>query len=130
MVDLTGIEDEDEDGDEDEDEGEELACNMDDDTDNDMDNNTDNGINELDALSRKEQVEYLEAIEAVKEAVMKARMLPFMHMPLPYMTPLGSKTVFCSHPLDYNHIAGMASYLQGQPPQAQFDPMWYTDIPI
>src|SRR6267154_5703851 len=104
---------------EDEDEGKELACNMDD----DMDNNMDNNINELDALSAEEQANFLEATEAVKEAITKVRTLPFMHMLLPYMTPSDSKAVLCNHSLDYNRVASMVLYLQGQPPQAQFDPV-------
>ena len=118
MLDLMGTEDNDEDDNEDEDEGKELACNMDDDTDND----TDNDINELDALSMEEQANFLEATEAVKEAVTKVRMLPFMHMLLPYMTPSDSKAVLCNHSLNYNCIASMVLYLQIQPLQAQFDP--------
>jgi hypothetical protein len=112
MLDLEAIEDNNED--ESEDKGEELACNMDDDMDDD--------INELDALSGEEQAAFVEATMAVKEAVTKVRTLPFMHMLLPYMAPSDSKTVFCNHLLDYNHTASMASYLQGQPPQTQFDP--------
>jgi hypothetical protein len=92
------------------DEGEELACDTEDDMDDDID--------ELDALSGEEQATFLEATVAVREAVTKVRILPFTHALLPYMMPSGSKAVVCSHPLDYNHIASMASYLQGQPPQA------------
>jgi hypothetical protein len=112
MLGLEAIEDDNEN--ESEDEGEELACNTDDDMDDD--------INELDALSEEEQAAFAEVTMAVKEAVTKVRTLPFMHMLLPYMTPSDSKTVFCNHLLDYNCTASMASYLQGQPPQAQIDP--------
>jgi hypothetical protein len=111
MQDLEGIaEDKD-----DENEDEELACNM----DNDMDDD----INKLDTLSREEQATFLETMAAVKEAIMKVRMLPFVHTLLPYMMLSGSKTVFCHHPFYHNHIASMASYLQGPLPQAQFNPM-------
>ena len=106
VLDPEGIEEDDED--DSKEEGEELACN----TDDDMDDNSD----ELDALSREEQVTFLEVTVAVREAVTKVRILSFMHMLLPYMMPSGSKTVVCNHLLDYNHIASMASYLQGQLP--------------
>jgi hypothetical protein len=113
MLDLEGVEeDDDEDGSEDK--VENLAYNMDDDTDDD--------INELDALSGEEKATFLEATVAVKEAVTKVRTLLFMHTLLPYLhNAIGSKTVIRNHPLDYDCIASMALYLQGQPPQAQFD---------
>jgi hypothetical protein len=71
MVDLMGIEDDDEDSDENE--GEELACNIDD----NMDNDTDDGIDKLDALGKEEQVEFLEVTEVIKEAVTKVKMLRY-----------------------------------------------------
>jgi hypothetical protein len=113
MLDLEGVE-EDDDKDESEDKVEDLAYNTDNDTDDD--------INELDALSGEEKATFLEATVAVKEAVTKVRTLSFMRTLLPFLDDAtGLKTVVHNHPLDYNHIASMALYLQGQPPQAQFD---------
>ena len=86
MLDLEGIEDdenENEDEDKDEGEGEELACNMDDDADDDID--------ELDVLSGEEQATFLEATEAVKEAVTKVRTLPFTQC------PVALNDIICGH---------------------------------
>jgi hypothetical protein len=108
MSDLEGSEEDNED--EPADEDEELACNADDDTDDDID--------ELNVLSGEEQARFLEATAAVKEMVTKVRTLLFMYTLSPYMMLSGSKTVFCNHSLYHNRIAGVASYLQGQPSQA------------
>ena len=108
MSDLEGSEEDNED--EPADEDEELACNADDETDDDID--------ELNVLSGEEQARFLEAMAAVKETVTKVRTLLFMYMLSSYMMLSGSKTVFCNHPLYHNRIAGVESYLQGQPPQA------------
>jgi hypothetical protein len=96
MLDLEGVEeDDDEDGSKDE--VEDLAYNMDDDTDDD--------INELDALSGEEKATFLEVMVAVKEAVTKVRMLPFMRTLLPFLhDATGSKTVVCNHPLVRNSL--------------------------
>jgi hypothetical protein len=72
MLDLEGVE-EDDNKDGSEDEVEDLAYDTDDD------------INELDALSGEEKATFLEVMVAVKEAVTKIRMLPFMHMLLPFL---------------------------------------------
>lgn len=110
------LEGDDSDEDSNEPEDEELACNMDDDPDDDLD--------ELEALSGEEQVSFLEATAAVKETVTKVSMLSFTYTLPPYITPSesGSKTIFCNHTLDHNRIASVASNMQGQPPQAKFDP--------
>lgn len=111
MSDIEGTEDNEN---EPKDKNEKLACNMNNDIDDDID--------ELEALSTEEQTRFLEAMAAVKETVTKVRILSFTYMILPFMMLSGSKIVFFDHPLYSNCIAHMASCLQGQPPQAQFDP--------
>jgi hypothetical protein len=111
---LEGIEGNDSNEDSDEPEDEELACNMDDNPGDDLD--------ELEALSGEEQVSFLEATAAVKETVTKVSMLSFTYTLPPYITLSGLKTFFCNHTLDHNRIASVVSNLQGQSPQAKFDP--------
>ena len=85
---------------------------------NNVDNDVDDGVDELAELSEEERDKVLEETAAVKQTITKVSRI-VAHLQYLTMSSLGSTTCIRNHPLHHNCIAGMATHLQRQTPQAK-----------